>query len=393
MPPPARSRWTPRPLPVHLVGSLPRPLCDDPATAMGWVLRHGGGAALTALPYDRDPRWIIEWLTHDLASVPALDRVRGGESRGYHDMPCYRVRPGHRLAPDDVAFGRLEQAAAASAALEAVDAGGPLRFQVGIPNALDLAVFAFGPEAAREWMPVVQAAVVGEVARVAARWGDRVQLQLETPAVLVSYHRTPPSHWPELTHELSRQVAGVLGAAPHVPWVLHLCYGDLEHAPVFAPADLEPPVEFLNGLADVLAERRLPMPTVHLPVACGDSAPPIDPVFYAPLRRLRRGVDVIVGAVAEAHPGATRRALALTADALGGPIAGIAAACGHGRRTVDAAAANMELAVELAREWGPVFDGPVLGGPAPDGPVVDGPVSGGPVVGGSVPGGPVPDRV
>ncbi|WP_306747826.1 hypothetical protein [Saccharothrix yanglingensis] len=354
MQPLAHARWTARPLPVHLVGSLPHPLCDDPATALGWVLRHVDGVPLTALPCDRDPRWIIDWLTHDLAAVPALDQVRGGESKGYHDMPYYRVRPGCRLDPDDVAFGRLEQADAAFAALEAVEADRPLRLQIGIPNALDLAMFAFGPEAAREWMPVVQAAVVGEVARVAARWGDRVQFQLESPAVLVSYHRTPRSHWPELTAELTRQVAGVLGAAPDARWVLHLCYGDLEHVPVFEPEDLEAPVEFLNGLADVLAERRLPMPTVHLPVTSGDGPPSVDPVFFAPLRHLRRGVDVIVGVVAEAHPGATRQALELAADALGGPIAGVAAACGYGRRTVDAAAANVELAVELAREWSPV---------------------------------------
>lgn len=348
------AHWTSRPLPVHLVGSLPHPLCEDARAAMSWFLGHRAGAELTALPYDRDPRWIIDWLD-GLAAVPGLEQVRGGASRGYDDMPYYRIRPGHRLLPGDVAPGRPAQAETAFAALDAIGTAG-VRVQVGIPNSLDLALFASGSvEAARDWMPAVQEAVVGEVAALAAAWGDRVQLQLETPAVLVAYHRTSREAWPMLTRDLSGQVAEVLRAAPRVSWVLHLCYGDLEHVPVFAPSDLEPAVEFLNGLADLLARLRLPMPTVHLPVTSGDTPPPTDPAFFAALRHLRRGVDVIAGVVAEAHPEATRRALCLTVEALGAPVAGVAAACGYGRRALDAAAANMRLAADLAREWSPLM--------------------------------------
>lgn len=340
-----------RPPSLHLVGSLPPPLCADPAAAMAWLLRHSGDVPLTALPHERDPRWIIDWLTHDLAAVPALERVRGGESRDYGDMPCYRVRAGHRLSPRDLAPGRSAQAEAAFAALAVLDPPRPTRVQVGIPNALDLALFAFGSaEAAKEQLATAQAAVAGEVVQLAARWGDRVQLQLETPAVLIAYHRTPRAAWPALTADLVRQVGGVLAAAPHVRWVLHLCYGDLGHVPVFTPTDLEPAVEFLNALSDAALERRTPMPVVHLPVTHGDAAPPTDPAFYGALRRLRRGVAVIAGVVAENHPEETRRALDLVEDALGGPVAGVAAACGYGRRTLAAAAANMALAVELIRE-------------------------------------------
>ncbi|MFJ6671487.1 hypothetical protein ACIQMJ_10315 [Actinosynnema sp. NPDC091369] len=344
-----------RPLPVHLVGSLPRPLCEDPATAMGWFLRHRDDAELTALPSDRDPRWIIDWLTHHMSTVPALEQVRAGESRGYDDMPYYRVRPGERLCAEDIGLSRVEQAEAAFAALDRLPVtgtGDAPRVQVGIPNALDLSVFAFGSiEAAREWLPTMQTAVVHEVTELVARWGDRLQLQLETPAVLVAYHLTPREAWPALTADLTRQVAGVLSAATVSRWVLHLCYGDLEHVPVFTPTDLVPAVLFLNGLADVLAERRAPMPTVHLPVTSGDSPPPTDPAFYAGLRDLHPGVEVIAGVVAEDHPDQTREALRLVAGALGRPLAGVAAACGYGRRTEEAAAANLSLAARLAREW------------------------------------------
>ncbi|MFI9005649.1 hypothetical protein ACIGNX_00260 [Actinosynnema sp. NPDC053489] len=345
----------PHPMPVHLVGSLPRPLCDDPVTAMAWVLGHRGDAELTALPSDRDPRWIIDWLTHHLSTVSSLEQVRGGESRGYDDMPYYRVRPGEKLCSEEVGLARVEQARAAFEALDRLGltaTGEPPRVQVGIPNALDLAAFAFGSlDAAREWLPTMQAAVLHEVTELVARWGDRVQLQLETPTVLVAYHLTPPEAWAALTRDLTTQVAEVLAVAPRTRWVLHLCYGDLEHVPVFTPTDLRPAVRFLNALADALAARHVPMPTVHLPVACGAGAPPTDPAFYDDLRHLRRGVEVIAGVVAEEHPEETREALRLTAEALGAPVAGVAAACGYGRRTEDGAAANLRLAAELAREW------------------------------------------
>ncbi|MFI9816320.1 hypothetical protein [Saccharothrix variisporea] len=335
--------------PVHLVGSLPRPLCDDPATAMDWFLGHRGDAELTALPCDRDPRWIIDWLDR-LVEVPALEQVRAGDSGCYETMPYYRLRPGHRLQPGDVASGLPARVAAAFSAWEARGGCPPLRVQVGVPNALDLALFAFGSaEAAQEHLPVFQAAVVGEVAEIAARWGDRVQFQLETPVVLVSYHLTGREGWPALTGRLVGQVAEVLAAVPQGRWVLHLCYGDLGHRPVFAPTDLDAAVTFLNALADHQQSHRLPMPTVHLPVTTGDAAPPTDPAFFAALGGLRHGVEVIAGVVAEAHPQESRAALDLLEDALGRPVAGVAAACGYGRRTPDAAAANLALAATLAR--------------------------------------------
>lgn len=338
--------------PVHLVGSLPSPLCRDPATAMRWFLRHCGDAEVTALPFERDPRWIIDWLDR-LAAVPALEPVRTGASRHYGEMPFYRLRPDHRLSPAAVAWGLPSRTADALSALDALRPNSPPRLQVGVPNALDMALFAFGStDAAWEQLPVMQEAVNGEVAYIAARWGERIQFQLDTPAVLVSYCRTPREAWPDLTRRLVCQATKVLDAAPHGRWVVHLCYGDLGHQPVFMPTDLEPAVTFVNALADYETSRQLPVPTVHLPVTTGDAAPPTDPEFYRALRGLRRGVKVIAGVVAESHPKASREALDLVEDALGCPVSGVAAPCGYGRRTPEAAAANLELAVLLASAAG-----------------------------------------
>uniref|UniRef100_UPI003F494387 hypothetical protein n=1 Tax=Amycolatopsis sp. CA-096443 TaxID=3239919 RepID=UPI003F494387 len=55
--------------------------------------------------------------------------------------------------------------------------------------------------------------------------------------------------------------------------------------------------------------------------------------------------------VAEHHPASGEEAAALTADALGGPLAAVAAGCGLGRRSLADAAANHRLAADIARSF------------------------------------------
>ncbi|WP_410646297.1 hypothetical protein [Amycolatopsis sp. cmx-4-54] len=338
---------------IHPVGTVPLGAGGDPFSTMQWHLDHQHGVPLTGLPFDiTDDRWIIAWLdSREL--VPGLVKARPGKSRGYTDMPFYTVEPGHRLSPADLALGRVEQTAAAFAVKDRLIGDQiPQRLQVSIPNALDLAYFVSGSTAAAPvWMVDAQAMLNGEIREIADRWGDAVQLQLESPSILLAYHATPRDFWSQLTAQLARQVAETISVAKDAHWILHLCYGDLEHRALFEPADLDAAVLFVNALADVLTERGVSVPRVHLPVAHGSAAPSTDPDFFAALRELRRGIDVIAGVVAEEHPDETRTALALMTDALGGPVTAIGAACGLGRRTIAAGGANYALAASVARAW------------------------------------------
>ncbi len=355
-PQPARTSLAANGMRVHAVGSVPAAVSGDPARGMRWLLEHRNSANLTALPHDADPRWIIDWLD-GLAGVDALAVVRAGPSRDYTDMPVYRIRRGRSIDKADVALGRVRDAAAAFAALDrlAVEFTVPDRVQIGVPHTLDRALFAAGsPQAAADWLPALHANLVDELSELVDRWGDRVQLQLETPAVLMSYHRTPLDGWPELTTRLVALTADVLAiTGSAAPWVVHLCYGDLGHRPAFVPAGLDAAVLFLNAVAVELDRRGLPAPTAHLPLCHGAAGPPEDPAYYRPLTGLRRSVDVIAGLVAETEPSASRLALALVTEALAVSPTAIGAPCGLGRRTPAAAAANMRLAADLITRTSP----------------------------------------
>jgi hypothetical protein len=335
---------------VHFVGSLPAVMTGDHRATMQWFLDHTTDTPLTGLPCDPDPRWIIDWLD-GLAAVDALEHVRTGASADYDDMPTYRLKRGHWLEPEDLSLGRTAHTDAVMAARDRLhdDRDFPPH-QVSIPNPFDLALFTFGsPSAAVTHLPVFRQAVLDDVHTIDRQHGRQVVFQLETPAVLATLDHTPRPLWPAAVHALAKQVARVIADGSLVAqWRIHLCHGDLGHRPLFSLTDLVPAVQFLNALHKQLQRLRLPMPAAHIPMCTGTDAPSTNPRFYRALRHLRRDIDVIAGLVDENHPEDSRTALQLVETELDRPVIAVAAACGHGRRTVPATAANSALACELA---------------------------------------------
>jgi hypothetical protein len=359
---------TPRRRALHLVGSLPPEVCDDEYAAMQWALEHAGALALTGLPADRDPNWIIRYL-RDLRGVRALEVVTEGEFRDYEDFTVYRVSPGHVLGPEDLILGRVAEVEAAMVAHRRLRSLNPELppHQVSIPAPLDLAAFVFGVPAAimgllprrqavaavratLKHLPMFTTAIVEEVRAVHERWGDRVCFQLESPAVCVGYDRAPRALWRPTTRFLARVTANVLlGFPSDARIVLHdWCHGDYNNKPIADPGDLAPMVAFANRLAARLRAAGRPVPPMHAALCDGATAPQIDPRFYAPLRQLDPGIPFIAGLVDEHHVAESAAALRLTEAALGRPTEAIAAPCGLGRRTAERAAANMRRARELA---------------------------------------------
>ncbi|WP_158889000.1 hypothetical protein [Amycolatopsis anabasis] len=336
---------------LHFVGSLPPELLINDSTAMQWFVDQAGDTDLLTLPCDQDPQWIVNWLV-SLADVAALQTVHTGDSTSYEDLPAYGLAPGHRLAPEDIALRRASDVTAAMAARNRLSSDRDLPpHQVSVPNALDLSFFCFGgPKAALAHLSVFREAVLTDIRHIHDRWGDDVVFQLETPAVLVMFDRTPRQLWPALSFGLAHKTAQLITGAPRsARWILHLCHGDLAHEPLVEPRDLVPAVQFLNALHRRLNRLDYPMPTAHIPMCTGITGPPTEPLFYRALQHLRTGIDIIAGLADELHPEDSRTALHLVESELGHRAIAVAAACGLGRRTTTAAEANAALARELSR--------------------------------------------
>ncbi|MEU6643089.1 hypothetical protein ABZ863_11115 [Saccharomonospora sp. NPDC046836] len=318
---------------------------------MQWFLDQTADVELLTLPCEPQPHGLIDWLQR-LATVPALQPAQPATSATYGGLPTYTLAPQHRLQPYHVAPNRAEDTAVAMAARPRLRTARELPpHQVPISHPLDLAYFCFGAQPpALTHLPVFREAVVAEVLDIHRQFSDEIVFQLETTAVLALYDRTPRRLWHALSFGLAQQTAQLIAATPpHAQWIIHLCHGDLGPQPLVTPSDLVAPVIFLNAMHRKLTKLGYPMPLAHIPLYTRTTGPSTDAHFYRALPHLRTGISVIAGVADEHNPADSHTALRLTEQALDAPVTAIAAACGHGRRTPEAAAVNTELARALTR--------------------------------------------
>lgn len=347
-------------------------------------------AELTGVPCDLDTRWIIDYLD-SLAGRHCFRAIRQGGSGDYDTMPIHRVHRGCVLTPREVSMDRLDKLKSVITAYRnlAENVGvelPPLR--ISLPNPLDLALFVFVGKVDLKRHPIrtlrgswlalrnlkhfldAMVTEVREIQRYAdpERTAARDQVadvfdipehmlgsaepsaeatpivwQFETPGVLYALNLVPRFLRPMLARLLATQVANALGLIWNVRQELHLCYGDLGHKNIATPTSAQEMVEFLNPLADQLAD----LPPVHLPFAYGDHAPSTDPGFYEPLEGLSEDWKIYAGVVDENDSQASREALYLVELHSGRTAEAVACACGLGRRDTDAARKAVDAMVML----------------------------------------------
>ncbi|MGQ4601095.1 hypothetical protein [Nocardia sp. R6R-6] len=360
---------------AHYVGSLPAELTTGDRGVMQWFADRSNGSPVTAVPCDLDPDWILDYLRTRKKHDDVFELVRAGAWADYSDFPSYGIRPGRTLQPQHVSMDRVERIGAVVAEFEALQRSRPelaeTKVQISQPNPLDLAMFVFAGAAVSAGLPVGQAlrrrnlvvdalrhlpvfteAVLQEVAEVNDRYGDRVVWQLESPIALLSMVKAEQLHmqW-ALVSVVARQLAGILGRMHELgaETTVHLCYGDYSHKSLLSPPTLAPAVKLLNTSARLLSKQGSPLPPVHIPCAHGAEPAPLDANFYAPLRKLDPDWRLIAGVVSPDSAADSAQALSLFEQAAARTAYGVAAACGLGRCTVDAAEQAAATTVALAR--------------------------------------------
>ncbi len=337
---------------AHLVGSTPFASADE---AMDLALTRLDGRLRTLPDGETGERrnWIIH-IVESLRRHPDLEVKREGRWADYDDTLTFRLRRGHDLRGETLDFGHVaafedsyprfrERRAALG------PAGEGLRFQVGIPGDLDLALFTLGPVAALRNRRAFTDATLREIRSIFERAGDEVVFQIEIPAELVFVARAPGPLRPIAARFLARGVAGLAARSPEgARFGIHLCVGDMNHRALGRMRDVRPLVLVANAIARAWPKGR-PLDFVHAPFAAAVEPPPTDRAFYEPLRDLRRpvGTRFIAGFVHEARSLEEQRdLLALIDDLVGGRV-DVATSCGLGRRERDAALATLDQARAL----------------------------------------------
>lgn len=335
---------------AHLVGSLPG---DSAHEAMQTALQVLG-SRLRSLP-DGETGDRRNWIIHTIESLrdhPDLEVRREGSWTDYDDTPVLGVRRGRELDGSSLRLGLVDAFDAAYPTfLQLRDEYGheELRFQVGVPGDLDMALFALGPTGPLRHRAAFTSATVDEITAIHARAGDDVVFQLELPAELVAVIRTPAVAQPAVARYLASGLVRLVTATPiGARFGLHLCLGDMNHRALGSMRDTRPLVRLGNAIVARWPATH-PLEFLHVPLAEAVEPPPNRRSFYAPLADLRLPPDValIAGFVHESlHIDAQEQLLHHLTE-LTRRTVDVASSCGLGRRDRPRAEAAIELAGRL----------------------------------------------
>lgn len=349
--PPAASS-TPRK--IHLVGTIP---ADDDEAAMKWALdQTRQGSLLHTLPTgETGPRknWIVG-LIESMREHPDLRLSADGQWTSYTDLPSFEIKPGHRLDADSLNLKYADYTAATWETFQRVRASagrGDLPMQVSIPGDFDMALFTLGPVEGMRHLPIFTDATLRDISRIQESFGRETVFQIEVPAELGAVAMESGTEQRAVAERLA---AGIVRLARQAPegsrFGVHLCVGDLNNKARGRLRDATPLVAMCDALVAGWPEGRS-LEFVHAPLAAGDSPPSVDESWYEPLRQVRlpESTRFVAGLVHES-PTVTdldlKRLLNLVEGHLGRRV-DVAAACGLGRRTPEAATELMRRAREL----------------------------------------------
>lgn len=335
-----------------LLGSLPG---ADAEAAMTDALDRTGGA-VKWLP-DGETGDRFRWIARVIDTFrdnPDLEVSRDGDQTSYDRALNFRVRRKHRFDGHSLRLGYVDSYRESRPIFDRLRAERKrpdLVFQVGMPTDLTFALLSMGPTGIRH-RAAFRNALIREIGHIRAEAGDDVLFLLEAPADAIMCVRAAMGGAPT-TAMAARWVASgfrrlVAGTPAGTRFGVHLCVGDLGHHAMVQPKSAAPFVAAANAIGAAWPPGRK-LEFLHLPLGAGDQAPPLEPDFYGPLSRLRLpvGTRFAAGFLHEDHSVEDHLRIRSIVDTLVGHPVDVAAACGLGRRPVDAAHATLDAARAL----------------------------------------------
>jgi hypothetical protein len=220
-----------------------------------------------------------------------------------------------------------------------------MSFQLGVPTGFAMG-FAFASKL--DWIRYTAAfntVIAREVNAALDEAGEELVVQLEIPPEVYAAYLLPPA----LLGLALLPVKNILSKIrPGARIGLHLCLGDFHNRALVHPGSLERMAALANRLAAGFPAGQT-LEYVHFPLAEAAKPPSLEPEFYRPLRKVRllAGTRFVAGFVHERRSlEENRRILAAVEELRGGPV-DVAASCGLGRRTPEAAQQVLDLLARL----------------------------------------------
>jgi hypothetical protein len=338
---------------AHLVGAFPG---RDPEHAMEAALNQLAPHLDRMTDGETGDRHL--WVTPSMDTFrvnPDVEMIHDGGWTDYDDTAQWKVKDGVTMNPDNIGFRyalAFQGSFPAFRVLRDRFDRPDLRFQVGIPAPIDVAVYGFGEAGFGDpqILDACTAATVREIAKIAELGSDDVLFQLETVVALVAVAQAPAEAQAQTAAQMAETLVDVARRSPEgTSFGTHLCLGDFHHKAYGNMHDVGPLVLLANAIAEAWPAGRT-LVYVHAPFAAAAEPPIPQESFYEPLTELALPDDVrfIAGFLHESLDLAAHRELLARIERLTGRQVDVASACGLGRRpTPEEAFQAMRDAAEL----------------------------------------------
>jgi hypothetical protein len=322
---------------AHLVGAFPG---RDPEHAMEAALDHLAPHLDRLTDGETGDRHL--WITPPMDTFrvnPDVEMLHDGGWTDYEDTAKWKVKDGVTMDPDNIGLRyslAFQGSFPAFKFLRERFDRADLRFQVGIPAPIDLAVYSFGSAAFTDpqILDACTAASVREIATVAEVGGNDVVFQIETVVALVAVAQAPADSRAQTAAQMADTLVDVARRSPDgTSFGIHLCLGDFHHKAYGNMHDAGPLVLLANVIAEAWPEGRR-LVYVHAPFAAAAEPPIPEESFYQPLKELSLPDDVrfIAGFLHESLDLERHRELLARIERLIGREVDVASACGLARR-------------------------------------------------------------
>ena len=320
------------PVGAHLVGSIP---VDTAEEAFALTVEHLGGH-VKRIP-DGEVGERDTWIRWQYAKIAASEQMQTvNRENTYVPVPPFGIVDGVE-SPSDIEIKNLGYADAAIesyAVFERLTNAGLIpdhvRFQVGLPAPLSVAIFYVVAECRLMFEQAYGQALKNELSRMLESIpAGKLAIQWETVSEFGLLEGLMDNHMPgDLLENITDRVSQLAELIPEPAEVgLHLCYGDSGHKHFCEPADAGYLTSVANGICRKTTARNIGW--IHMPVPKERD----DDAYFAPLSELQlpETTDLYLGLVHQTGGiEGTRRRIDTASRAV--ERFGVATECGLGRR-------------------------------------------------------------
>lgn len=217
-----------------------------------------------------------------------------------------------------------------------------LKFQLGIPTGMTLAIFMLEPDKAISYYKSFNKRLAYEANEALAQAADDIIVQLELPIEVGMVYQNQTDLATEIVMDLVNQFQYSTQIG------LHFCCGDLNNEAWTHPDSLLPLVGFANRLIDELPKKH-ELAYIHVPLAEGDIPPTLDKSYYQPLANIQlpANTELFAGLVHEKRHLEELQVIHAHLENIRNHPVGVACSCGMGRRDTETGLKLMSMMKQL----------------------------------------------